>query len=148
MILQLIGETLINFGQIPLDSKRRMRYDSKANNVNDKLLLLFLDIFEGDICYRHLYLTFYFKLDGEIIDIIVNDNSIKINYNSDNEGFMSGSLEDFIKFIKNACVESNTIQYRVIGNLLYTFLKTKYNILLNNDIRKLSDTTFVLVPPK
>lgn len=121
--------------------------DKKSSKPLDKLSMLARSIFSLNPSQQWLFVTFYFELPQEVVDLLVNTGYLKITTAycaRDSKGFITGSVDEYLTFVTKHLTEDTPRELRVLANLLYTYFNNNYGIFLNITIKHLPDKTFVL----
>jgi hypothetical protein len=121
--------------------------DKKSSKPLDKLSMLARSLFNLNPSYQWIFVTFYFELPQDVVDLLINTGYLKITTaycDRDSKGFITGSIEEYLTFVTKYLTEDTPRELRVLANLLYTHFNNVYGIFLNVTIKHLQDKTFVL----
>lgn len=128
-----------------------MDADKHSPEPHKKLSYVATGMFGFDVSKQWIHITFYFKLGGHLVELVQNTGLFKIQVKEDkddydlSEGFITGSLADYERFVRENCKEKSPLQLRAIGNFLYNFLKTYHGLLTEVETRLLPDRTFMVI---
>lgn len=121
--------------------------DKCSSRPHEKLSHVAASLFSLSPIKQWLHITFYFELPCQVVDFIINTNFLKVAFNfkeRTSEGFISGSLADYESFVNFSLQPDEHKALRLVGNLMFNYFNTHYQLFSNREILHRPDKTFVL----